>query len=120
MFCRIIDMGTYWCVALALLTAVSAPSAEKRDWQTGKTLSSERQERTCGDETCVYQEFHIEGHTTEYTAREALRWRWSKAANVTVNAPVRFAVDQHERKLFVVDDDGKEHQMEIVSKALRQ
>jgi hypothetical protein len=36
-----------------------------------------------------------------------------------VNGPVKFAVDAHERKLFVIDDDGKEHEMEITSKTLR-
>jgi hypothetical protein len=99
---------------------LTATAADKRVWQDGKTLSSERLERPCGEKSCVYQEFHIQGQTKEYTARETLVWRWSKAANVTVNGPVKFAVNQHERKLFVVDDDGKEHQMEVVSKALRQ
>lgn len=52
------------------------------------------------------------------TAR-AVKWRWSKEANLTVNAPVKFAVDARERKLFVIDYDGKEHEMEIIKKALR-
>jgi hypothetical protein len=37
---------------------------------------------------------------------------------LTVNAPVKYAVEK--RKLFVVDEDGKEHEMEIVKKVLRQ
>jgi hypothetical protein len=35
-----------------------------------------------------------------------------------VNGPVKFAVEK--RKLFVIDEDGKEHEMEIVKKVLRQ
>jgi hypothetical protein len=48
----------------------------------------------------------------------SLRWKWSKPANLTVNGPVKFAVEK--RKLFVIDEDGKEHEMEIVKKVLRQ
>jgi len=39
------------------------------------------------------------------------------AANVTVNAPVKYAVEK--RKLYVMDEDGKEHEMEIIKKTLR-
>jgi hypothetical protein len=106
-------------IAAVLLSLALCSAAEKRDWQAGTTLSSERQERICGNDTCVYQEFRFQGEKKVYTARETLRWRWSKEANVTVNAPVKFAVDAKERKLYVIDDGGKEHEMEVVSKALR-
>jgi hypothetical protein len=66
----------------------------------------------------VYETFLIEGQTYAYLAQERLRWKWSKPANLTVNGPVKFAVEK--RKLFVVDDDGKEHQMEIIKKVLKQ
>jgi hypothetical protein len=33
------------------------------------------------------------------------------------NGPVKFAIEN--RKLYVVDEDGKEHEMEIVKKTLR-
>ena len=42
----------------------------------------------------------------------------SKPANLTVNGPVKYAVEK--RKLYVLDEDGKEHEMEIVKKVLRQ
>ena len=51
-------------------------------------------------------------------AQERLKWRWSKPANLTVNGPVKYAVEK--RKLFVMDEDGREHEMEIVKKTLRQ
>jgi len=35
-----------------------------------------------------------------------------------VNGPVRYAVEK--RKLYVIDDDGKEHEMEVVKRILRQ
>jgi hypothetical protein len=59
----------------------------------------------------------IEGDKYVYLAQERLRWRWSKVANVTVNGSVKYAVEK--RKLYVMDEDGKEHEMEIVKKTLR-
>ena len=135
-------------VALGLFLVHEAAGAEKvRDWQTGKVLDSERsryfagtvgsanttgtaqangnygtyQGNTNSSQTAVYRVFEtflIEGDTYAYLAQERLRWRWSKAANLTVNGPVKYAVEK--RKLFVIDEDGKEHEMEIVKKILRQ
>jgi hypothetical protein len=65
----------------------------------------------------VFETFVIQGDKYVYLAQERLRWRWSKAANVTVNGPVKYAVEK--RKLCVLDEDGKEHEMEIVKKTLR-
>src|SRR5258708_7190583 len=128
--------------------ANEAPGAEKtRDWQTGKVLDSERsryfagtvgsanttgtaqtngsngtyQGSTTSSQTAVYrvyETFLIEGETYAYLAQERLRWKWSKPANLTVNGPVKFALEK--RKLFVIDEEGKENEMEIVKKGLRQ
>jgi hypothetical protein len=65
----------------------------------------------------IYQTFLIEGETHAYLAQERLRWRWSKAATLDVNGPVKFAVEK--RKLFVIDEDGKEHELEIIKRVLR-
>ena len=66
----------------------------------------------------VYETFLIEGDKYAYLAQERLRWKWSKPANLTVNGPIKYAVEK--RTLFVVDEDGKEHEMEITKKILRQ
>jgi len=134
-------------LALTLGFSVLGMSAEKpRNWQTGKVLDAERSRyfagtvgssnttgnvdvtgdsgtyrgQTSGSQTAVYrvyETFVIEGDQYVYLAQERLRWRWSKAANLTVNGPVKYAVEK--RKLFVVDEDGKEHEMEIIKKNLR-
>lgn len=117
--------------------------AEKpRDWQTGKVLDTQRQRYfagtvgdshssgTIGDgryngtsndrQTAVYRVFEnfvIEGDQYVYLAQERLRWRWSKAANVTVNGTVKYAIEK--RKLVLIDEDGKEHELEVVKKTLR-
>jgi hypothetical protein len=66
----------------------------------------------------VYETLVIEGEDYVYVANERLRWRWSHSANLAVNGPVKYAVVG--RKLIVIDDDGKEHTMEIIKRILRQ
>lgn len=46
-----------------------------------------------------------------------VEWRWSRRAKLTVNGPVKYAVKKC--NLFVVDEDGKEHEIEIVKKTLK-
>ena len=36
---------------------------------------------------------------------------------MTVSGPVRYAIDK--RKLYVMDEDGKEHEMEIIKQTVR-
>jgi hypothetical protein len=119
---------------------------QSRRWQTGKVLDTERsryfagtvgtanttanaqtygsygtyQGQTNTSQTALYRTYQtvlIEGETYAYLAQERLRWWWSKPANLTVNGPVKFAVEK--RKLFVIDEDGKEHEMEIIKRFLR-
>ena len=131
------------CV-LAFVVSAGSAAQKQRAWATGKVLDSQRQRYFAGtvgngstsgtvngdtgafhgqtddSSTAVYrvvEDFVIEGDEYVYLAQEHLRWRWSKAANVTVNGPVKYAVEK--RKLYVMDEDGKEHEMEIVKKTLR-
>jgi hypothetical protein len=60
----------------------------------------------------VYENLTIEGDDMVYVTQERIRWRWSKAAQVTVNGEVKYYVDK--RKLHVLDDGGKEHVIQIV------
>jgi len=60
----------------------------------------------------VYENLTIEGDDMVYVTQERIRWRWSKAAQVTVNGEVKYYVDK--RKLHVLDDSGKEHVIQIV------
>jgi hypothetical protein len=96
---------------LVLIAGVAVfGAAKQRDWQDGKVLDSQRSRyfagtvgssnttgnvdsdsgtfrgQTNGSETAVYRVFEtfvIEGDKYVYMAQERLRWRWSKAANVT-------------------------------------
>jgi hypothetical protein len=53
-----------------------------------------------------------------YLAQERPRRKWSKPANLTINGPVKYAVEK--QALLVIDEDGKEHETEIIKKTLRQ
>jgi hypothetical protein len=130
--------------ALALAASLSAVAKDKdRAWQTGTLRDSSRSRyfagtvgnantngsvndngnyngSTSSSETAiyrVYQNYEIEGDQYVYLAQEHIRWRWSKSADVAVNEKVKFAVDK--RKLYVLDDEGKEHEMEIIKRILK-
>ena len=71
--------------------------------------------------TAVYrvnQVYVIELGEYVYVAQERLRWRWSKPADLTVNGSVKVAIEK--KKLYLMDDDGKEHEAEIVKKILKE
>jgi hypothetical protein len=132
-------------IVLTITTTIAAD--KQRDWQMGKVVDTERnryfagtfgnsqtagtvqangnngtyQGTTTSTDTAVYrvyETFIIEGETYAYVAQERLRWKWSKPANLTMNGPVKYAVEK--RKLYVIDDDGKEHKMEVVKRVLKQ
>jgi hypothetical protein len=58
----------------------------------------------------------IENETLTYTVSEAVA-RGAKPANLTVNGPITFAVE--DTTLYLVDEAGKEHRTDIVKKVLR-
>lgn len=125
-------------VVLVALLAVAAPKPE-RSWQKGIVLESERVRRLVGFETASSTQHHgstsqtvgdldptyascqryvIEGEKYIYVAEQPLRWRWSRPARLTVNGPVRFAIDG--KWIYVLDDEGKERRAEIVKRILKQ
>ena len=59
----------------------------------------------------------IEGEGAVYITSERLRWRWSKGAHVAVNGTVKYYVGG--RKLHLLDDDQKEHSIEILKTVLK-
>jgi hypothetical protein len=145
-----ITVLVFFAVAVALMTQIAsaADKIKNRDWQAGKVLDSQRNRYFAGtvgtDSTMpglgnpdgpwatfpkttntsrtavyrTYETFLIEGDKYAYVAQERLRTKWSKPANLTINGPVKYAVEK--QTLFVIDDDGKEHEMEIIKKILRE
>lgn len=123
-------------IATFTLSFNAAGAERQRNWQTGKVVDSQRSRyfygtvdnanksaqanRNHGDTTSsqtvyrIYETFLIEGETQAYLAQEGLRFKYSKAANLTMNGPVKFAAKK--RKLFVVGEDGRQREMEIIKK----
>ncbi|MBY0356560.1 MAG: hypothetical protein K2W82_01050 [Candidatus Obscuribacterales bacterium] len=66
----------------------------------------------------VYDTIKIEDAERTYLASRDLPWRWSKSPNLVINGPVKFAIEK--RKLFVVDNDGKEYVMSITRQVQKQ
>lgn len=81
-----------------------------------KTDYSQNTTTTTTDNYETYQSYTIKGEQKTYLAREHLLFPWSKPANVTVGDKVKFAVDKS--KLYLVDDDGKEHKATIAKVSL--
>ncbi|MFZ0396009.1 MAG: PEGA domain-containing protein [Terracidiphilus sp.] len=96
-------------------TANSTSIGDSTNTQIGGTYSSVRNSSTSGSSIAVYRVYDnlvIEGDDSVYVTSERLRWRWSKAAHVAVNGTIRYYVDG--RKLHVLDEDSKEHTIEIL------
>ncbi len=62
-----------------------------------------------GDQVCA-----IETADAYYFARRPFGFRGRDAVSVSVDKPVRFAVDKS--TVYVIGDDGKEHKFELVKK----
>jgi hypothetical protein len=65
----------------------------------------------------VYDNLVVEGDDAVYFTSERLIWRWSKGVHVSVNETVKYYVEG--RKLHLLDDDGKEHSIEIIKTVLK-
>ncbi|MES2222445.1 MAG: hypothetical protein V4587_15940 [Acidobacteriota bacterium] len=86
--------------------------------KNGKTHYSENTVATTNDNVDTYEVYTIQGPEKTYIAREKLLFPWSKPANVTVGAEVKYAIDG--RKLYIFDEDHKEHKASIVKTSMNQ
>lgn len=125
-----------------VLFGTSTAKSKERNWQTGKVLDTNRDKTyagsigdasgtatTAGNTTYgnangstqaiyrVYETYTIESGDYVYMCEEHLRWRWSKPATLTVNAPVEFAIEKD--RLFIKSEDGTEHETKIIKKILK-
>ena len=91
---------------------------QAKNKSNGKTDYSQNTTATTTDNIDTYEVYTIEGPDKTYIAREKLLFPWSKPANVTVGAEVKYAIDG--RKLYILDDDQKEHKASIVKTTLNQ
>lgn len=139
--------GAAWFVVLVFLCSTFA-SAANRQWNHGKLLDTEQQKESTGsttfhhtdgeakvnkkgkanysqngfsntsEDTDTYEVYTIQGPEKTYIAREKLMFPWSKSANVTVGDQVTYAIEG--KKLYIMDEDRKEHKSSIVKVSLNQ
>ena len=137
-----------WILLFALLSCGANAFAGAREWQSGKLLDSERQEvkqgtittyntdgqaktksngkidysqtttATSSDDVDTFEVYTVQAGGKTYIAREKLLFPWSKPANVAVGDTVKIAVEG--RKLYILDDNQKEHKASIVKTSLDQ
>ena len=130
------------CLLVLMLPNATWTKGKERQWQTGKLLDTDRDRTyagtvddasgsatTSGNTTYgnasgtstaiyrVYETYTIEAGNYVYVCQERLKWRWSKAALVTVNAPVQFAIEKD--RIYIKSEDGTEHETKIIKKILK-
>jgi hypothetical protein len=135
--------GPTFLVAVLLVSTLGFAAA--REWQSGKLLDTEQQKITEGstthyntdsqkktkngktdysqnttatttDNTDTYEVYTIQGAEKTYVAREKLLFPWSKPANVTVGAELKYVIEG--RRIIILDEDQKEHKASIVKTSL--
>jgi hypothetical protein len=125
-----------------LCVASVSGNEKERQWQTGKVLDTSRTSVYAGEigsvngsstasgnttygsangsSTAVYKVYEtytIEAADYIYVCQEHIRWRWSKPAALTVNGPVKFAIEKEH--LYIKGEDGSEHETKIIKKAAK-
>ncbi len=135
-----------WMLLFTIFFCGAAAFAGARQWHNGKLLDTEQQKVKEGSVTTyntdgqakpknngktdysqittanttdnieTYEVYTIQGPDKTYIAREKLLFPWSKPANVTVGDHVKFAVEG--RRLYIMDEDQKEHKASIVKTSL--
>jgi hypothetical protein len=96
-------------------SANSTSYGDTTNTQIDGSYSGTRTTSTSGSSVPIYRVYDnlvIEGDDMVYVTSEHLTWRWSKGAHVAVNGTIRYYVDG--RKLHVLDEDSKEHTIEII------
>jgi hypothetical protein len=97
-------------------TKTSSTDGTAKD-KGNKTEFSKDTTTTTTDNIETYQIYTIEADKRVYVAREHLLFPWSKSANVTVGEAVKFCPEKN--KIYILDDDGKEHKATIVKVSMK-
>jgi hypothetical protein len=97
-------------------TKTSSTEGTAKD-KGNKTEFSKDTTTTTTDNVETYQVYTIETDKRVYVAKEHLLFPWSKSANVTVGEAVKFFPEKN--KIYILDDDGKEHKATIVKVSMK-
>jgi len=125
---------------LMVVTLSAFPDKKNRDWKTGKLLDTDNWRYTTSsgsntrgqiDPDGTYRSststttashkkfvFVVQGDEMIYLVSHVLSWRWSKEIQLTVNGPVRYAVEKND--FYILDEKDREFKMKIEKKILRE
>lgn len=126
-------MKTTLLIAVMLFSVLAiAKDKAPRDWKTGTLfdMTSEKGTRLVGNYSSnhgtAYGSLHerrddatyyaIESGDTVYVIKRTLTRRRDKQLNLTINGPVKFAVENED--VYLMAEDGKEHKLTLESKRL--
>ena len=127
-------------LAMVLIAPLAFGASKAREWHSGTLLETEKQQvpqgttktsntegtakqkgnkvdysqnttSTTTEDYDTFQVYTVQGETKTYVARERLLFPWSKPASVAVGEKVKYAIEKD--KLYLLDDDGKEHKAGI-------
>lgn len=111
-------------LALPVSCQIATAAQHEREWQTGALLDTQGSRvylGTFGGSTVHYGINEVEvidvGKCVYYVGR-VLKWRWNKTANLTVNAPVQFAIQG--QTMYLLDESGRQHKTLIIKKVLKR
>lgn len=124
---------------LCWLPVLALGATKDRDWQQATLLSVDKHRFTTQSDTTTTQgqvsgnsysgtsqqyswnheriTYVVDSGQFVYVASHVLSFRWSKPAKVTVNGPVWIAISKG--KLYLRDEDEREHKLEIEQKILK-
>lgn len=127
-------------IVLLCLSALVHADKKERDWKTGKVLDTDSTSFTThGGSTTQGQinpdgtysssttpatwkhkkyVFVIEGDEYTYVVSHVLSWRWSKEVQVTVNGPIKYAIEK--KDFYLLDENNREFKLRIEKKILKE
>lgn len=127
-------------MALMCLSVFVYADKKERDWKTGKVLDTASKDFTTDGGTTTQGQlnddgtyksstsgtswnhekftFAIEGDEYIYVVSHVLSFRWSKEVQLTVNGPVKYAVEKN--KLYLIDENNRQFKMKIEKKILKE
>jgi len=125
-------------IAILSISTLAFAGKKERQWKTGKLVDSANETftrhggtntqghvnsdgtYTAGTSQVSWEHekfiFTIRGDDMIYVVSHVISFRWSKKVELTVNGPVKYAVEK--RDFYLVDENGREFKMKIEKKIL--
>jgi hypothetical protein len=110
---------------LLLLLPALAYAKDKKpiEWHTGTLLDSSTERGTrvvdgngLRNDQAYYQ--IDDGERYVYIVRRSMTSKWDKPIPLTINAPIKFALDGDD--MLILDEKGKQHRLAIEKKILKK